>query len=89
MWRLGRGKVVAGSQEGRINKYARSRFNCFARSYFVPGPGVPCSLCHGVYSTGGLPVWVVESNASEGSRARAQNNAMAALPGVIGVNGVL
>ena len=42
-----------------------------------------------VANSGDIPVWVVESNASEGSHARAQNNAMAALPGVIGVNGVL
>jgi len=42
-----------------------------------------------VANSGGIPVWVVESNASEGSHARAQNRAMAELPGVIGVGGVL
>ena len=42
-----------------------------------------------VANSGGIPVWVVESNASEGAHARKQNRAMAELPGVIGVNGVL
>lgn len=36
--------------------------------------------------SGGKAVWVMESNASEGAIAKAQNRAMAALPGVAGVN---
>lgn len=37
----------------------------------------------------GKPVWVIESNSSEGAHARAQNRAMAALPGVYGIGGPL
>jgi hypothetical protein len=35
---------------------------------------------------GGKPIWVMESNSSEGAQAKAQNRALAALPGVVGVN---
>lgn len=38
---------------------------------------------------GGKSVWVIESNSSEGSQAKAQNNAMANIPGVVGVGGPL
>jgi hypothetical protein len=38
---------------------------------------------------GGKPVWVIESNSSEGSTAKAQNNAMANIPGVVGIGGPL
>lgn len=37
----------------------------------------------------GKPVWVIESNSSEGAQAKAQNQALAALPGVVGVGGPL
>lgn len=39
-----------------------------------------------VARAGGKPVWVIESNSSEGAQAKAQNKAMAELPGVVGVN---
>lgn len=39
-----------------------------------------------VSKAGGKPIWVIESNSSEGAQAKAQNRAMAALPGVVGVN---
>jgi len=39
-----------------------------------------------VVAAAGRPVWVIESNSSEGSIARAQNRAMAEIPGVVGVN---
>jgi hypothetical protein len=34
----------------------------------------------------GKPIWIIESNSSEGAQAKAQNRALAALNGVIGVN---
>ena len=37
----------------------------------------------------GKYTWVIESNSSDGAHARAQNNAMAAIPGVHGVGGPL
>ena len=39
--------------------------------------------------SGGIPIWVMESNNKEDARARRQNNGMAAIPGVIGVDGVM
>ena len=40
-------------------------------------------------NSGGVPIWKMESNPSEGSLARAQNRAIAEIPGVVGVSGVL
>jgi len=40
-----------------------------------------------VNAAGGKSVWVVESNSSEGSQAKAQNKALANMPGVVGVGG--
>jgi hypothetical protein len=39
-----------------------------------------------VSKAGGRGVWVMESNSSEGAKAKAQNQAMAQIPGVVGVN---
>ena len=39
--------------------------------------------------SGGIPIWKMESNPSEGEHARKQNRAIAEIPGVIGVSGVL
>jgi len=39
--------------------------------------------------SGGIGVWVMESNNLEDERARDQNNGMARIPGVIGVDGVM
>ena len=42
-----------------------------------------------VAHSGGKPVWVIESNDREDAHARKQNRAIAEIPGVIGVSGVL
>ena len=42
-----------------------------------------------VAHSGGIPVWKMESNPSEGAHARKQNRRIAELPGVVGVSGVL
>ncbi len=42
-----------------------------------------------VAGAGGKPVWVMESNSSKGDHAKAQNRALAEIPGVIGVDGVM
>ena len=42
-----------------------------------------------VANSGGIPVWKMESNEREDAHARAQNNAIARIPGVVGVSGVM
>ena len=39
--------------------------------------------------SGGIPIWVMESNNIANQLAKDQNNGMAAIPGVIGVDGVM
>jgi len=42
-----------------------------------------------VARSGGIPIWKMESNPSEGKIAKKQNNGIAKLPGVIGVSGAM
>ena len=59
------------------------------KGYEVPVSRMRDEVAYLASHSGGVPIWVMESNNLEDARARRQNNGMARIPGVIGVDGVM